>query len=365
MRNAALYIGADPFTFNDMDIVRKCLDMFGFINIFLDRKNRDPEYQQYFLNYMDRADIIRHGMKDAGISPDVYSIIPIDETVEMAMTQNRIQILVLNFDYQYNTNFRLYKTLQYVNPNLNVVLLRGNGYVCAGFVKTLVDSDSGMFQYKKFCSDYAFKLLKIKTMRKIGITGNIGSRFGRVGDQLRERGFTVFDIDREVKKLDTDRSLQEEFRQELVAKGLKPPAKIDCQSLCRMCAVCGKTNSAVQYFIYQKINQLVADKMASIFSDKIAVMFSLMCELGMEQIFDRTIFMENDRETRVARLVKHGLDIGYISDIEKIQMEDEEKRELCDFVVQDFDDSDVASQTVQLYNQRLKREMQVPRGHWH
>lgn len=57
MRNAALYIGADPFTFNDMDIVRKCLDMFGFINIFLDRKNRDPEYRQYFLNYMDRADI--------------------------------------------------------------------------------------------------------------------------------------------------------------------------------------------------------------------------------------------------------------------------------------------------------------------
>lgn len=220
-----------------------------------------------------------------------------------------------------------------MNPNLNVVLLRGNGYVYAGFVKTLVDSDSGMFLYKKFCSDYAFKLLKIKTMRKIGITGNVGSRFGRCGDQLRERGFTVFDIDREVRKLDVDKDLQDEFRQELIAKGLKPPAKMDCRSLCRMCAVCGKTNSAAQYFIYQKINQLVADKMTSVFSDKIAVMFSFMCELGMEQIFDRTIFMENDQKTRVSRLVKHGLDISYISDIEKIQMEDGEKRELCDFVI--------------------------------
>lgn len=365
MKNAALYIGADPFTFNDMDIVRKCLDMFGFISIFLDRKNRDPEYQQYFLNYMDRADIIRHSMKDDGIGQDRYSIIPIDETVEKAMTENQIQILVLNFDYQYNTSFRLYKTMQYVNPGLNVLLLGGNGYICTGFVKTLVDSDSSMFLYKKFCSDYAFKLLKIKTMRKVGITGNVGSRFSRCGDELKERGFTVFDIDREIKKLDSDRRLQEEFRQILKSKGVRPPAKMDCQTLTKTCVACPKTNLAAQHFIYEKINQLVADKMASIFSDKIAVQFSLMCELGMEQLFDRTIFLENDAKTRMSRLVRHGLDLDYVSDLEKVQMDPEEKRSLCDFVVRDFDDSDVASQTIQLYNQRLKREMQVQRRHYH
>ena len=59
MKNVALYIGADPFTFNDLDIVKKSIDLCGFINIFLDRKNRDAEYKQYLLNYADRSDILK------------------------------------------------------------------------------------------------------------------------------------------------------------------------------------------------------------------------------------------------------------------------------------------------------------------
>ena len=65
MCRVALYIGADPFTFNDLDIVKKSIETFGFVNIFLDRKNRDAEYKQYLLNYSDRTDIIRHDLRYA------------------------------------------------------------------------------------------------------------------------------------------------------------------------------------------------------------------------------------------------------------------------------------------------------------
>lgn len=110
MNNTALYIGADPFTFNDLDIVNKAIDTFGFINIFLDRKNRDAADKSYFLNFTDRADIIRHDLKQAKVCN--YKIIPIDETFEKAMAENDIHTLLLNFDYQANINFRMMKVMQ-------------------------------------------------------------------------------------------------------------------------------------------------------------------------------------------------------------------------------------------------------------
>ena len=109
MKNVALYIGADPFTFNDLDLVKKTIDLCGFINIFIDRKNRDAENKQYLLNYADRSDIIKHDLKQNEITE--YRIIPIDETFEKAMAENNIHTLFLNFDYQSNIDFRMMKVM--------------------------------------------------------------------------------------------------------------------------------------------------------------------------------------------------------------------------------------------------------------
>lgn len=69
------------------------------------------------------------------------------------------------------------------------MLMRGQGYIEPKFIKTLLDADSSLEIYKKFCSDYAFIKLKIKTMKKIGLTGRIGTNFDACLEPFKVRGY--------------------------------------------------------------------------------------------------------------------------------------------------------------------------------
>lgn len=349
MKNVALYIGADPFTFNDLDLVKKSIDLCGFINIFLDRKNRDAEYKQYLLNYTDRADIIKHDLKQHGIVD--YRIIPIDETFEKAMSENDIHSLFLNFDYQSNTDFRMMKVMQYVNPNLNIMLLRGQGYIEKRFIKTLLDSDSSLSIYKKFCSDYAFTKLKIKTMKKIGLTGLIGSNFDACIQSFKDKGYEIIDIEQFLRDLNNDRKHLLELKTEMAEQGIAID-DISKESIIEACVKSNIANNVFQKFVYAKINSMLGQKLKEMFSDKAVIIFGMMCEFGMQGMMDKTICVECDQETAIKRLIAKGYSINYVQDLSRIQMDIEEIKECSNLIVKD--DDTIASQIVKLLNTKLK-----------
>ena len=193
MKQTALYIGADPLTNNDLDIICKSIHTFMFVNILLDRANRDAEYSHYMLNYDDRSDIIRHELKERKITE--YRIIPVDETVQGVIRKNDISTLVLNFDYQHITNFKMMNIFKVIIPDVNLVLMSGKNFIDQKFMKTLIDSDSSMSVYKNYCSEYAFYKLKIKQTKKVCITSN--SRFNTdfAMDIFRSRSYNVIDLD--------------------------------------------------------------------------------------------------------------------------------------------------------------------------
>lgn len=293
MCKAALYIGADPFTFNDLDIVQKAIDTFGFINIFLDRKNRDAEHKQYLLNYADRTDIIKHDLKQEQI--ENYKIIPVDETFEKAMNEHEIQTLLLNFDYQANVDFRMMKVMQYVNPNLNIMLIRGQGYIEPKFIKTLLDSDSSMQIYKKFCSDYAFMKLKIKTMKKIGLTGLIGSNFEACLEPFRSHGYQIVDLEKFIQDINNDKQSLNELNRKMLEKGINV-SEISKEGIIEACRKSRIANDVFQKYIYAKVNCMLGQKLKEMFADKVIVVFAMMYEFGMEGMMDRTIYVKCDKE---------------------------------------------------------------------
>lgn len=233
MGNTALYIGADPCTFNDVELVRKAVRTFGFVRIFLDRKNRDAENKQYLLSYQDRSDILRRDLKAAGV--DGYEISPVDETFEKAVKDNGVGTLVLNFDYQQNTGFRMFKILQQVSPDLDILLMRAWNYIEPKFIKTLLDSDSSLSVYRKFCSDYAFAKLKIKTMKKVAVTGLIGTDYSEVKRALEDRGYTVFDVDKAIRNAECGSPEAKGLRKAFAAKGVVLE-KFDRFSVMEACA---------------------------------------------------------------------------------------------------------------------------------
>lgn len=349
MKNVALHIGADPFTFNDLDIVKKSIDLCGFINIFLDRKNRDAEYKQYLLNYADRSDIIKHDLKAQGIVD--YKIIPIDKTFEKAMYENDIHTLFLNFDYQANTDFRMMKVMQYVNPNLNIMLLRGQGYIEKHFIKTLLDSDSSLSIYKKFCSDYAFTKLKIKTMKKIGLTGLIGSNFDACIQPFKDKGYEIIDVEQFIRDLNNDRKNLLEIKANMNEQGIVID-DISKESIIEACAKSNIVNNSFQKFIYSKVNFMLGQKLKEMFSDKAVIIFGMMCEFGMQGMMDKTICIECDKNTAIKRLIARGYSINYVQDLSKIQMDIEETKECSNFIVKD--DDTIVNQIVKLLNTKLK-----------
>ena len=349
MCRVALYIGADPFTFNDLEIVKKSIETFGFVNIFLDRKNRDAEYKQYLLNYSDRTDIIRHDLRYAQI--ENYKIIPVDETFEKAISENNIQTLLLNFDYQANVDFRMMKVMQYINPNLNIMLIRGQGYIEPKFIKTLLDSDSSLQTYKNFCSDYAFTKLKIKTMKKIGLTGLIGSNFEACFEPFKNHGYQIVDIESFIRNINRDKKSLNELNQKMLEKGIHI-SEISKEKVIEACKKSQTANDVFQKYIYAKVNCILGQKLKEMFADKVVVVLAMMCEFGMEGMMDKTIYVKCDKDIITKRLVKNGYSLDYISNLGSIQMDHDETIECCDYVLEDNDE--LVSETVKLINTKIK-----------
>lgn len=360
-KDVALYIGADPLTFNDISIIQKTIKTFGFVTVILDRKNRDAEYKEYFLNYADRLDIMKHDLRDLKVRD--YRILPIDETVQKTLADNKIDTLVLNLDYQRATDFRMMTILQEVCPELTILPMHAPNYIERHFMKTIMDSDSTVRMYKKYCTDYSFFKFKLKTMKKVAITGNLGCNQELVMQAFKDRDFQTIDMDRDVSDLIMRADVADDFKAELrnhspsyvddvFPKGQK---SFDKAKLIEICNDNKQVRSALEDIIFAYLQDIVAKKAVKTFDDYIIFNFSFLYELELESLFDTILCVHTPEVFQRDALAAKGFSDEYITDLLKFQNPIDDKMERSDFVFYGNKSADeLKNNVIAFINSRMK-----------
>lgn len=331
----AVYIGADPFTFNDMELVKRVIRSFGYATILLDRKNRDAKYERYMLNYADRADIIRHDLNKAGLKE--YRICPIDETVQKAVTELGITTVVLNLDYQKTTGFNMMNVMQRICPKLNIMCMSAWNFIERKFMRTLLDSDSSMTLYKEYCSDYAFYKFKLKNTRKLAVTGNFGCGQDILCEAFAENGNTVVDLDKNIIDIVNEPSVISKFKQEFIqnyvpVSGVFTKDGIDKSKMLGVCNENQKLRSALEDIVFETLQTRLGKTIVQSFNDTLIVNSSFLFEFELNTLFDDIICAYAPEITQRDRLVASGKSDDYVTELLKFQTQIREKAEKSDYV---------------------------------
>lgn len=361
--NTALYIGADPLTFNDQDLIKKCINAFGFIYIILDRKNRDAEFDRYYLSYADRADIIKHDMAQY---KDFFQILPADLTIQKVISDNNITNLVLNLDYQKETGFKMQSAMRNVINGINIFCLEGKNFLGNHFIHTISTSDSSMQLHKTVCSDYAYAKFKVKTTKKIGITGNMGCKMENVLSVFKDHDYNVIDLDEYTFKLYEDQSFIGSLEQKYIEIGMtgldefihKRNGKrwIDKCDILRYNLKHLDAQDVFEKFLYAHIRKQIMNNIVTNYSDVIVIKFVLIYEYAMEQMFDKIIVASCDKKCQYQNLTDAGYDVEQIQSLFELQQDVSEKTEYADYVINtNKSDDDVKNSTIVLMNSKLKK----------
>ena len=170
---------------------------------------------------------------------------------------------------------------------------------------------------------------------KIGITGGIGSGKTFVCNQLREKGYPVYDCDHEAKRLMVE--------DPEIINGLKMMAGADCYK------EDGSLNVPfVAQFLFAspenqaRLNQLVHPRVKADFlrwadtqtADKVFLESAILFEAGFRDVVDSVGFVDAPLETRIQRIMQRdNTTREHAEQWISRQMPDEEKRRLSDFVI--------------------------------
>jgi len=188
-------------------------------------------------------------------------------------------------------------------------------------------------------------------MLKIGITGGIGSGKTMVCHVIEQLGFNVFYSDLEAKKLMHE------------SESLKNSI---CMLLGKQSYHLGKLNKkhiSAQIFKYpalrEGLNKLVHPEVYLAFENwclnqKTKIVFNesaLLFETGSHTRFDKTILVTASKETRIKRIqVRDKLPYEAILQRMNTQLDDETKKLLADFEIQNNENQMIVPQLIEIIN---------------
>ena len=172
-------------------------------------------------------------------------------------------------------------------------------------------------------------------MKKIGLTGNMGSGKSTVSLIFNAMGVPVFNADAEAKKLYADASVQVEI-EKLFGRGVfTDDLKVDFKKLAGLIfndkEALKQTNNLIHPLTLKKfVEWLKKNENASYIVHESAIIF----ENRLQRHFDKIITVSAPEEIRISRIQKRdGLNPTLIDERMKNQMTDAEKCNLSDFVI--------------------------------
>lgn len=173
-------------------------------------------------------------------------------------------------------------------------------------------------------------------MVTIGITGGLGAGKSTACQRLKERGAIIFDADAVAKETLQEPQIQEqlidEFGAEIVRNGI-----VVASQLARIAFVNEENQSTLNNIVHpcviERFEKLREDLGGR---DGLLVMDApLIFESGIDGHLDHTVLIYSTMKLRIARALRRGnLTREQILQRMALQMPEEEKRELADFVVE-------------------------------
>lgn len=174
-------------------------------------------------------------------------------------------------------------------------------------------------------------------MKKIGITGSIGSGKSAVSKFLAERGFKVIDADQIIRELYYEKDFIEEmigaFGEEVLSDN-KEKKELDRKKIAKIVfsdkAMLDKLDSLVSPFYKSRMQKdLDNSKEDVVFLD-----IPLLYEKGYKDFMDEVIVVYCDDKIRFDRASKRdGKSVGEIKKVDETQLSQEQKKELADYVL--------------------------------
>lgn len=196
-------------------------------------------------------------------------------------------------------------------------------------------------------------------MKKIGLTGGIGSGKSTVANMLAETGIRIVDADKIAREImEPGSPVLDQVAEEFGADIIGSDGALDRAELARRAFVSKETtenlNAITHPAIRAESNRQFAEAEAN--GEQAAVYdMPLLVELGLDKDMDLTVVVDVEAEERVRRLVSsRGLDEADARARIAQQIDDATRRAAADIVIDNNGDiSDLAAQVRSLIDQLL------------
>jgi dephospho-CoA kinase len=169
----------------------------------------------------------------------------------------------------------------------------------------------------------------------VGVTGGIGSGKTAVSDAFARRGIPVIDTDLLARELVA--SGQPALREIVEAFGpdvLQTDGQLDRAALRQRVFADPAAREQLEAILHPRIQSLAAERLARCKADYAVVVVPLLIETGGYPFIDRTLVIEADEHTRIARVqARSGLDADAVRAIMDHQASDAARRAVADDMI--------------------------------
>lgn len=185
-------------------------------------------------------------------------------------------------------------------------------------------------------------------MIKIGLTGGIGSGKTFVCRMLQDMGFSVYDCDREAKRImTTDESVIRALKELVGAEVYTPDGQVDKKVMSAYLFASAEHAAAVSAIVHPAVGRDFEHYATGCKTGKGVVMESaILIESGLAPLVDKVVCVRAPLDVRLQRVQRRdGLDEAAIRKRIARQMADEERLAYpFDYLLQNDNGSDLAAQ---------------------
>lgn len=195
-------------------------------------------------------------------------------------------------------------------------------------------------------------------MKKIGITGGIGSGKSGVSGLLRVMGVPVYDCDREARRLmNDDPAIRADITALAGSGAYTPEGPLDRRYLAAFMFGSADKVEAVNAIVHPAVRadfrRWAAEREAF---DVVAIESAILFEAGMKDDVDAVVLVYTPREERLQRtMARDGATEEQVRARMDSQMSDEDKLPLADYIIRNAERDAITPQVQQLLTQLLSR----------
>ena len=196
-------------------------------------------------------------------------------------------------------------------------------------------------------------------MMKIGITGGIGSGKSAASERLSELGAYVFDADKEAKKILTENEkIQKDLRNEFGTDVMDADNSINSKKLAEIAFSNEKNQSILNAIVHPYVFDAIDARYNQINEQDDVPIFivdaALVYESGLDQHLDYVVVVSSQYGVRMSRALQRGtLKREEIQKRMDLQLPEESKVRMADFVINNNGDSDHLSRQVNKIYQEI------------